>query len=102
MEPSRDLYCHCPLLGPFMLPVLSNRGSQKASAVFSGVNSKKVLFDNVFSEQLSSPVELKSNSTNDHKKNEGQSFTLWHPTDKQSLLEVISSSEIVRVSFSQK
>jgi len=47
------------------------------------------------------PVELKSDSTNYHQKNEGQSSTCWDPTDKQRLLEAIGHSEIVRISFSQ-
>lgn len=68
MDPSGDLHCHCPFLGPLIVPVLSNRSVQKAVTVFSGVNKKKVLFNNVFCEQLPSSVELKSDSTNYHQK----------------------------------
>lgn len=63
---------------------------------------RNALFNNAFCEQLSSPLELKSDSRNYHQKNnEGRSSPLWDPTDKQRLLEAISRSEIVRVSFSQ-
>lgn len=44
VEPSRDLHCHYRLLGPLTVLVLSNRSDQKASTVFSGVNSKKCIF----------------------------------------------------------
>lgn len=68
VDPSGNPHLHCPFLGPSFAAVLSDRIDQKAVIVFSGINKKKVLSNNVFCEQLSSSVELKSDSTNYHQK----------------------------------